>query len=61
MDKDWESKKCVGDCPKCGKNNLNYGLSEGLDDTRVYPFTCEDCGCEGRECYSEIYTETEYT
>lgn len=60
MLKDWKSKECIGDCPKCGGGNLDYGTSEGLDDSRVYPFTCNDCGCKGREVYIEKYACTEW-
>ena len=61
MNKDWNEKECIGQCPKCDSYNLEYGASEGLDDSRIYPFICLDCGQEGREVYIEKYacTETE--
>jgi len=59
MLKDWNNKECIGECPKCGSSDLDYGCSEGLDDCRIYPFTCLGCGCEGREVYVEKYLETE--
>jgi len=40
-----------GKCPHCKEMGLlNYGGMEiGDCDDLFYPFTCDNCGCEGRE------------
>ncbi|MBO7615030.1 MAG: hypothetical protein J6T15_04980 [Bacilli bacterium] len=44
-----------GECPKCGGTSLDYGdvvFEDFIDDGAVYfPWTCPDCGAEGREYY----------
>ena len=57
---DKKTKECIGDCPKCGGERLEYNDSEADCDWLSYPFICEDCGCEGKEVYSVTYIETEY-
>jgi len=44
-----------GKCPKCGSENLDYEgkMERGVSGNAVYyPFTCSDCGFEGREWYT---------
>jgi len=55
-----DSKECPDRCPKCNSGNIDYGCSEGEGNCRYYPFTCLDCGCEGKEWYREVYQETVY-
>jgi hypothetical protein len=47
-----------GLCPKCGKEELEYGNSEPEDNSLFYEFTCLNCGCVGREYYTLEYSET---
>lgn len=52
------NKKCLGMCPKCSSDNLEYGNTE-LDGTYLgYEFECRQCGCEGIEWYKLVYEET---
>ena len=62
MEKEYEHKfkECLGECPYCGSNNLDYGTSEILDDTLRYPATCLDCGESFDEDYAIEYAETTY-
>lgn len=57
---DKKTKECIGKCPKCGGGNLDYLSSDCGGYMLSYPFTCEDCGCEGEEVYSITYIETKY-
>lgn len=41
-----------GKCPKCNKDDLDYGSLEIEDDSIYYPYTCNDCGLKGREWYN---------
>jgi len=43
-----------GSCPKCGGGCLSYGsLDLSVDGDMVfYPFTCDDCGANGKEFYA---------
>lgn len=50
---------CIGKCPKCGNELLNYGSLEISDgDFVFYPFECPECGFEGRENYELNYIDT---
>jgi DNA-directed RNA polymerase subunit M/transcription elongation factor TFIIS len=42
-----------GTCPKCGSNEINYGVVHASSDgTQVYwDWTCPDCDAEGEEWY----------
>lgn len=55
-----ESKECLGQCPHCGSDNINYETCEILDETLQYPAVCEDCGGEFNENYNINYSETTY-
>jgi len=44
-----------GKCPKCGSENLDYGISE-IDNQLFYPVECKDCGFTGREWYDLTFT-----
>ena len=43
----------IGTCPICGSSDLEYGaMKRGTVGNEIYyPFTCLDCGFEGREWY----------
>jgi len=43
----------IGTCPNCGSADLEYGkVKHGTVGNEIYyPFTCSDCGFEGREWY----------
>jgi len=51
-------KRCKGNCPKCGSDNLEYSVSGIGDDAMYYPFTCIDCNCSGKEWYNLEYFGT---
>lgn len=53
-----ESKNCLGHCPKCGSDNLEYGNTELSGESIAYEFECRECGCEGEEWYNLTYAET---
>jgi len=55
-----KTKECIGICPKCGSDNLNYETNVNDGDSLYYPFVCDNCGCEGREAYNLNYSETWY-
>ncbi len=48
----------VGICPKCGSEDLDYGVIEVQDDMVYYPFTCSECGAEGKEWYDLDFIES---
>lgn len=52
------NKKCLGMCPKCGSDNLEYGNTELEGNYLGYEFECRQCGCEGTEWYKLVYEET---
>lgn len=54
-------KKCIGHCPKCNSNNLEYGNTELDGNSMGYEFECRDCGCEGIEWYDCQYACSSYT
>jgi hypothetical protein len=40
-----------GRCPKCQKQNLDYGAQDLQDDSIIYPYECRDCGFLGKEWF----------
>ena len=49
----------VGECPKCKSVNLDYyGSPEFVSELMFFPFTCCDCGAEGREWFTLEYVKT---
>ncbi|MFW6173487.1 MAG: hypothetical protein ACOC5T_07075 [Elusimicrobiota bacterium] len=40
-----------GKCPNCGNEKLTYERFEMDSGGGYYPYTCEECGFEGKECY----------
>lgn len=49
-----------GKCPKCGCNNLDYGVLEIGDNSVYYPWNCPDCGASGKEWYDLVFSGQEY-
>lgn len=45
-----------GVCPKCGKEDLEYGTIELRDDMCYFPYKCNNCGLKGEEWYSMQFT-----
>ncbi len=58
MDNDELICHCEGACGCCGSLNLEFGTIEIVDDSIYYPFTCLDCGADGKEWYDLKYSET---
>lgn len=54
------TKECVGHCPACDSEDLEYGLKAPFDegDFRYYPFTCNQCGASGEECFELTYVNS---
>ena len=48
-----------GYCPFCDARLIEYGAIELDDNCLYYPFTCDECGAEGKEWYDIEYTESE--
>ena len=56
-----KTKECLGRCPKCGSNRVEYGNHDFmLDGNLKWDLVCEKCGCEAVEYYNVKYVETEY-
>ena len=51
-------KVCVGRCPKCGSENLDYVGDFKEGDKLGYKFYCEDCESSGVEWYEVVYLKT---
>ncbi len=49
-----------GKCPNCKSEDIDYGVMIPQDEFVFYPFTCNECGVEGKEYYNLEYTETDY-
>jgi len=41
-----------GKCPLCGDEELNYDVSDFVENDVVYPWDCPNCGAEGKEFYT---------
>lgn len=48
----------IGQCPKCGSENLKYGTWDLEGESGYYQFTCDDCGTNGKEWYYLEYEES---
>jgi len=57
-----EQKICEssGICPDCSGENLKYGMMYPEGESIYYEFTCEICGCTGKEYYDVDYSTTYY-
>ena len=53
-------KECMGNCPFCGSQNIDYGTSNVLDETLIYPAICENCNKYFEEHYAIVYDQTHY-
>ena len=51
-------KECMGECPICGSDNIEYGDHELTGDSIGYEFTCNDCGAESIEWFDVVYANT---
>ena len=40
-----------GHCPKCGSDDINYGISETSGESIYYEGDCNDCGSDFHEWY----------
>ena len=41
-----------GHCPKCGSDDINYGLSEVQDESIFYESDCNECESKFHEHYT---------
>lgn len=53
-------KECLGLCPKCGSENINWYDSELQNNFVIYNAQCDDCNCEFSEEYKLVYNITTY-
>ena len=56
-------KKCLGECPGCGSENLEYNAVQNdysLSGYKVYPGKCLDCNTKFKEKYAITYSFTEF-
>lgn len=51
-------KNCIGKCPKCESEIIEYGSMELDGEELYYEFTCGNCGKSGKEWYSLNYEES---
>jgi len=54
------TKECIGICPYCKSEDLDYQDGYPEDDWYIYNFICLECNQEGKEVYRLIYLQTEY-
>lgn len=47
---------CVGHCPKCESEEIEYGAVEYINDGLIFPSTCQDCKLEFNEYYNLVYS-----
>lgn len=60
MDEKSTHGESIGSCAYCGSEELTYGAIEFSDGNMIYyPFTCDECGAEGKEWYEMTYSCTE--
>ena len=49
-----------GECPKCGGGSIEYkGLEYADGNAAYYSACCAECGCEFKEWYELVFTESE--
>lgn len=53
-------KECVGECPKCGSFDIEYGSNKLFENDIWYKAVCEECWCEFTERYDLVFSETTY-
>lgn len=54
-----EKKNCIGQCPYCWSDYVEYGSSWLEEDCMYYECVCEDCSKSFKEWYSVEYIHTE--
>jgi len=47
-----------GVCPRCGSLDIDYGISDFLDDDVYFRATCSACGLSFEEHYSLVFAES---
>jgi len=55
-----KTKECLGKCPYCGSESIDYAAFQITDDTLRYPAECLGCGAKFSEDYAIEYAETVY-
>jgi len=55
-----QTKECIGECPYCGSDNVDYHQSETDENYITYPATCLDCKKPFEELYAITYSFTEF-
>ena len=51
-------KECVGECPKCGSEDILWHTGQMLDETYIYDADCNKCGVAFQEEYTLEYNIT---
>ena len=51
-----EENSNIGNCPKCGSDNLDYDSLEPDGDSVYWECYCRDCDWEGKEYYKLQFT-----
>ena len=52
------TQECIGKCPQCGSEDIDYGAIVPEGEMIYYPATCMDCKVEFKEWYNVNYNET---
>lgn len=52
-------KGIKGVCHECKSEEIEYGISEIVDDLLYYEYECTECNHEGKEWYKLKYLETD--
>ena len=52
------TQECIGRCPQCGSEDIDYGAIVPEGEMIYYPATCMDCKVEFKEWYNVNYNET---
>ena len=60
MAKEYKTKECEGECPKCGSYNVGHCDTHWYDDSRSEIMQCNECTQEFTEAYVSMYCSTEW-
>ena len=52
-----EEEEEEGVCPKCGGIQLDYGAMDYNGESIYYPYSCPECGIEGKEWFSMTFVQ----
>jgi hypothetical protein len=52
-------KNCEGLCAKCGSYDVDFYTAISQDNQISYPYSCKNCGHQGKEWYELTYIESE--